>query len=137
MERAARESAVRPGAPRVDPGAMKVNKLDLNRLAREGLALVRDAPLLPTPALPGEVAHDPREPRLDGTVGERRMLEGRDPGLLHDVVRRRRIGEQALRELAHPPGLGKQVLGTRMGDGGHAAIPPRPARNRWWRFAES
>lgn len=30
---------IRPGAPRVDPGAMKVNKLDLNRLAREGLAL--------------------------------------------------------------------------------------------------
>lgn len=30
---------IRPGAPRVDPGAMAVNKLSLERLAREGLAL--------------------------------------------------------------------------------------------------
>jgi DNA polymerase III epsilon subunit-like protein len=30
---------IRPGAPRVDPGAMRVNKLDLERLSREGLAL--------------------------------------------------------------------------------------------------
>jgi DNA polymerase III epsilon subunit-like protein len=30
---------IRPGAPRVDPGAMAVNRLSLERLAREGLAL--------------------------------------------------------------------------------------------------
>jgi ribonuclease T len=30
---------IRPGAPRVDPGAMAVNRLSLERLARDGLAL--------------------------------------------------------------------------------------------------
>jgi DNA polymerase III epsilon subunit-like protein len=32
---------IRPTAPRVDPGAMKVNKLDLERLGREGQPLAR------------------------------------------------------------------------------------------------
>jgi hypothetical protein len=84
--------------------------------ARPALRCSRAARALAAAARAHEILEHARQPRARSARVARRPLERGEPGVLDEVVRRRRVAAQLARQAAHPAGLLQQAREGRFVD---------------------